>query len=160
MHGLHGEELSHRFGNIVAVFGPVNGLLCEHLDLGSSAAIPSVSLRLLLCTMSTGSSNHIPILEPDLDGAFRHVDLLRDAFSHGRRGRGILGKLMFQRDQLILGGPLPLLVLLLLGQGTLPRRSSRRRGRIWGRGGGCVGRHRGRCRRGRRGGGFFGARDR
>ena len=81
-----------------------------------------------------------PVLEPDLHRAFRHVDLLGYSLSYVRGGRGVLVELHLQGGQLVLRRPLALLVLLLLCQGALPRRStgcravgrSRHGGRGWG----------------------------
>lgn len=67
----------------------------------------------------------IPILKPDLDRAFGHVDILRDPLSHNSCGGRILVELRFQSHQLILRGPLALLVLLLLSEGAFARRSTR-----------------------------------
>src|ERR1700761_358700 len=44
----------------------------------------------------------LPILEPDLNRPFGHVNLLRDTFTRGSGGRGVLVELHFQRHQLIL----------------------------------------------------------
>lgn len=64
---------------------------------------------------------HVPVLEPDLNRAFRHVDLICNSLADSGRGCGVLAELHLQGGQLILGGALSLLVLLLLGEGALPR---------------------------------------
>ena len=79
----------------------------------------------------------LPILEPDLNGTFSHVNFLRDSFSNcGGWGR-VSTKFHFQSHQLILSSSLPLLISLLLCQSTFAGRlSSSGRGR-----GGGGGRH-------------------
>lgn len=65
----------------------------------------------------------LPVLEPNLHRPLGHVDVLRDAFSNQCRGRRVLVEFDLQRHELILCRSLPLLVLLLLCEGTLARRS-------------------------------------
>lgn len=69
-----------------------------------------------------------PILKPYLNGTFRHVDFLGDSFPNRASGCRILVELDLQRNELLLGGALPFLILLLLGQGAFPWRATRRRG--------------------------------
>lgn len=66
-----------------------------------------------------------PVLEPNLNRSFGHVDFLGDSLPNGRGGCGVLVEFDFQSCQLVLSGSLALLVLLLLGEGALARRSSR-----------------------------------
>ena len=66
---------------------------------------------------------NIPILEPDLYRAFSHVDIAGDTLTGGSGRSGVLVEFNLQRDQLILGSPLALVVLLLLGQSALSSRS-------------------------------------
>jgi hypothetical protein len=80
-------------------------------------------------------ASNIPILEPNLHGSLRHVDILRNTFSNGSCWRWVLVEFHLQSDQLVLGRPLSLLVLLLLCKGALPRRSAR--GRVDAICGGC-----------------------
>ena len=67
----------------------------------------------------------IPILEPNLDRPFGHVDFFGYPFAHSCSGGRVLVKLELKSGELVLGCPLTLLVLLLLGQGTLSRRALR-----------------------------------
>lgn len=98
-------------------------------------------------------SINLPVLEPNLNRTLRHVDLLGYPLTDESCGGRVLVELEFQSRQLVLGGALPLLVLLLLGQGALPGRAARGRlgsravtsaGRVGGRGGLLAGssRHR------------------
>jgi len=61
---------------------------------------------------------HIPVLEPNLNRPFGHVDLLRNAFSDGGGGGRVFVELHLKGGKLVLRRTLPLLVLLLLGQGA------------------------------------------
>ena len=65
------------------------------------------------------SDKEIPILEPDLNGALRHVDLLGNPLPYGCGRSGVLVEFHLKGSQLILGSPLTLLILLLLRQCTL-----------------------------------------
>ena len=85
---------------------------------------------------------HQPILKPNLYRAFSHVDILRNTFSNSSSRCRVFVELDFQSAELILCCPLPLLILLLLCKGALPRWSTRAR---------IIHRRRQR-RRGRRGG--------
>lgn len=66
----------------------------------------------------------LPVLEPNLHRPLGHVDVRRNPLPHESCGGGILIELNFEGHQLILGGSLAFLVLLLLGQRRLPRRPS------------------------------------
>jgi hypothetical protein len=65
-----------------------------------------------------------PILKPNLNRPFRHVDLLSNAFAYICGGGGVLVEFDLERDELILCGPLSLLILLLLGECALAGWSS------------------------------------
>ena len=66
-----------------------------------------------------GIGRHSPVLEPNLYRPFGHVNVLRYSFTdNGSRGRVFI-ELDLECHKLILSSPLPLLVLLLLGEGTL-----------------------------------------
>lgn len=69
----------------------------------------------------------LPILEPDLNGSLGHVNVRGDALSGRRSGGRVLVEFHFQSDKLILGSPLTFVVLLLLSQSALARRSARGR---------------------------------
>ena len=100
LYGLHSQIPSHTLWDFGAIFTALDALLDHVLDFCAS------------------------ILEPNLNRPLCHVDVLRYALSHdGSRGR-ILLKLNFQGYELILGGTLTFLVLLLLSQGALPRRAA------------------------------------
>lgn len=73
----------------------------------------------------TRGDNDVPVLEPDLDRPFGHVDFLGDPLAHGGSRCRVLIELLFEGGELILGGPLTLLVLLLLRQSALPGRAPR-----------------------------------
>ena len=61
------------------------------------ARLPRVSIQTsLLLIFST--SAHAPILEPDLNGAFCHINFLRNAFPDRSSRRGILIKFHFQGE--------------------------------------------------------------
>lgn len=90
---------------------------------------------------SDGNGWDIPVLKPDLDGSLRHVDFLGNTFTNIGSRCGILVELDLERGQLVLGGTLSLLVLLLLGEGALARGSL-------GEAGGGLATGRGRGRRG------------
>ena len=65
-----------------------------------------------------------PVLEPYLNRAFRHVDLLGYLLPHDCCGRRVLAEFPLECDQLVLRSSLSLLVLLLLRQSALTRWSS------------------------------------
>lgn len=69
----------------------------------------------------------VPVLEPNLHRPLRHVNFLCDSFTHNGCGGRVLIKLNLQSDELVLGGTLALLVLLLLCKSALSRRSARGR---------------------------------
>ena len=75
-----------------------------------------------------------PVLEPDLDRPFGHVDLLGDSLADSGGGSRVLVEFQLQSGELVLGSPLSLLVLLLLSQGALARRASRVGRRVASRG--------------------------
>lgn len=77
------------------------------------------------------------VLEPYLNGPLRHVDFLCDTLANGRSRGRVFVELDFQQAQLVLGGPLALLVLLLLSQGTLARGPTRLGARAGAIGAGC-----------------------
>lgn len=131
LHGLHGEIGAHGFGDGVNVLAGFEALFGEQLNLGAS------------------------VLEPDLDGAFRHVDLVSDAVADAGCGRGVLVELDLEGGELVLGGALTLLVLLLLSEGALARRTLGEAGCGLAAGGGGGGRSL--FRGGARGGGRAGA---
>jgi hypothetical protein len=60
------------------------------------------------------------VLEPYLDRTFSHINILSNAFSDAGRGRRVLVELDLEGEKLVLGRALPLLILLLLRQRTLP----------------------------------------
>jgi len=66
----------------------------------------------------------LPVLEPDLDRSFSHVDIRGNTLSDHSGGCGILAELDLEGEQLILCSPLSLLILLLLSQCALARRST------------------------------------
>ena len=72
--------------------------------------------------MQVKSESDAPILKPNLNGAFSHVDFLGDSLAYGRCGRWVLVEFHLEREELVLSCPLTLLVLLLLREGALPRR--------------------------------------
>ena len=79
--------------------------------------------------LDSGSLRHIPILEPDLNRALSHVDFLSNPVTNRCcRGR-VLVEFNFEKRQLILGGSLAFLVLLLLSQSTLAGWTTRLRRR-------------------------------
>jgi len=104
-----------------------------------------------------GSLRCLPILEPNLNRPLGHVNLIGYPIPHGGSGSRVLAELDLQRCQLILRGPLPLLVLLLLGEGAFPGRPLRLCG---GRRGGRLARPGCRRGRGRSGGAIRGRRRR
>jgi hypothetical protein len=106
--GLHGEKLSHRVRNVLKIFAAIHGLLGDHLDLGSSSTVIVSEHR------SIRGNEGIPVLEPDLDRSFSHVDLRCNAFSDCGVRSWVLAELHLQRHQLILGCALSLRILLLL----------------------------------------------
>lgn len=69
----------------------------------------------------------IPVLEPNLNGALSHVNLLCDTIPHGSGWGRILIELYLERVELVLCSPLTLLILLLLGESTLAWWTARRR---------------------------------
>lgn len=79
----------------------------------------------------------IPVLEPNLHRTLGHIDIRGNSFAGGSGRSGVLVEFYFEGGQLILGSPLALVVLLLLGQGTLAMRASG--GRVGGGGGGSGG---------------------
>ena len=101
IHRLHMQILPHAVCDSLGLLARLDALLCERLDLCAA------------------------VLEPDLDGALRHVDFLGDALTHDGGGCGVLVELGFEGDELVLCGALALLVLLLLGEGALPGRAAR-----------------------------------
>lgn len=62
----------------------------------------------------------LPILEPNLNRTFRHVDVLCNSFAGGSSGSRVLVEFNLEKDELILGRTLTLVVLLLLSQSALP----------------------------------------
>lgn len=66
---------------------------------------------------------NVPVLEPNLNRSLCHADILGNALANKGSGSGVLVELNLEGDQLILGGTLTLLVLLLLCEGALARRS-------------------------------------
>ena len=73
----------------------------------------------------------IPVLEPDLHRALRHVDLLGYSFPSCSSGGGVLVEFDLECLELVLGRPLALLILLLLREGALSRGSARCRAVCW-----------------------------
>lgn len=67
----------------------------------------------------------LPILEPDLNRPFSHVDLVSYSVPDLSGGCGVLVEFDLECGQLILGRSLSLLVLLLLGERALPWRTPR-----------------------------------
>jgi len=67
---------------------------------------------------------HIPVLEPNLNRPFGHVDFLGNSLTDGGSGCGVVVEFHLQCRQLILCSTLSLLVLLLLSESTLAGRSS------------------------------------
>ena len=65
-----------------------------------------------------------PILEPNLNRSLRHIDFLGDTFPNAGSWRGIFVELNLKEDKLILSCPLAFLVLLLLSESALSRRST------------------------------------
>lgn len=81
LHSLHSKILSHRFRNVVKIFACLDTLLGQQLDLCAS------SYKLAIGTLSDGLRLDVPILKPDLDGTFGHVDLLGNSLTDaGCRG--------------------------------------------------------------------------
>lgn len=104
------------------------------LSQSSPLSILRFAMFLILARLSRVSRTYvtlvpgftIPVLEPDLHRPFGHVDVLGNTLSHEcSRGR-ILIELHLECHQLILRGPLALLIFLLLGKGAFPRRATRR----------------------------------
>ena len=94
----------------------------------------------------------LPILEPDLYRSLSHVDVCGDALPGSSSRRRVLVEFDLESDELILGCPLALVVLLLLGQSALARRATGRATRRGRRGIRCRRRgSRGWRRRGRMG---------
>ena len=73
----------------------------------------------------TSSAGHLPILKPDLYGSFGHINVLSNTFPNSSSGCCILIKFDLQGTELVLRSSLPLLILLLLCEGALPRWSTR-----------------------------------
>lgn len=97
---LSGKILSHRLWDVAAVLAVLDALFSDKLDLSTT------------------------VLEPNLHRALSHVDLLGDSLANvGIWGR-VLVELCFQSDELVLGGSLTLLILLLLGKSALSWRTS------------------------------------
>lgn len=69
----------------------------------------------------------IPVLEPDLNRPLSHVDFIGNSFTDSGGRCGVVVEFHLQSCQLILGGALSLLVLLLLSESALARGSSRSR---------------------------------
>lgn len=69
----------------------------------------------------------LPVLEPDLDRSLGHVNFRGYSFAGSSSRSGVLVELDFECHQLVLSGPLSLLVSLLLGEGAFPRWSARGR---------------------------------
>lgn len=65
--------------------------------------------------------SNLPVLEPDLDRTLRHVDFVGYPITNISGGCGVFAEFELQGSELILSRPLPLLILLLLGQGALSR---------------------------------------
>ena len=90
-HCLDGQVLSHRFGNGITIFAALDALLCKQLDFRSSnfslTSTHDPHLRI----------KDLPVLKPDLDRAFSHVNILRDSFSDCGRRCGILVEFHLQR---------------------------------------------------------------
>jgi len=99
-------------------------LLRHELNLGASIVVVQVSM--LMATTPEFVSWNSPVLEPDLDRSLCHVDFLSYPVSHFSSGSRVLAEFELESRELVLGRPLPLLVLLLLGQGTLSRGPPRR----------------------------------
>lgn len=127
LHGLDGKILPHGFRNRVKVLASLETLLGHLFDLGASGGL-SVDCWYRLPRSQEDATQDAPVLEPDLDRPFGHVNLHGDAFPDLGSGRGVLVKLHLQYGELVLGRSLPLLVLLLLGESTLPGQSLRLRG--------------------------------
>ena len=85
------------------------------------ARLPSVS-RTFLNLMQRPTS---PVLEPNLYRPLRHVDFVRNSLAYQRCRCRVLVELHFEGKELVLCGPLALLVLLLLREGALTRWSTR-----------------------------------
>lgn len=134
LHGLHGQVCPHRLRYGIKVLAGFQALLCKSLDFGASTPRLASVTR---CTCMTSSS---PVLEPNLNRPFSHVNFVRNALPDVRSGRRVLVEFHLQGVELILSGTLSLLILLLLCQGALPGRPFRcrvgivrsRSGRGWG----------------------------
>lgn len=98
---LHGEILTHGFGNGVTTFTRFDTFLGEHFYFGAS------------------------VLEPNLHGTLSHVDFLGNSLPCGSSRSRVLVEFHLESRQLILGSPLALVVLLLLGQGAFAMRTAR-----------------------------------
>ena len=72
-----------------------------------------------------------PVLEPNLYGSFGHIDILRNALPDSGDWGGVLVEFHLQSAELVLCGPLPFLILLLLGESALSRWSARARVACW-----------------------------
>ncbi len=74
---------------------------------------------------NSGSMKHPLVLEPYLNRPLSHAYVLGYALANCGCWCRVFDKFIFQCDQLILCGSLPFLVLLLLGEGALARRTTR-----------------------------------
>lgn len=64
-----------------------------------------------------------PVLKPNLNRALSHIDVLRYSFTSGSCRGGVLVEFHLEKNQLVLSGPLALVVLLLLGESALSLRA-------------------------------------
>ena len=120
---LHGEISAHGIRYLVAILSAFDALLCNVLDLCPPAQSKTTWSAKNVTGMYTNTvGSNVPVLEPDLNGAFSHVDFLGNSLAHTGGRCWVLVEFHLERQQLVLRRPLALLILLLLGKGALSRR--------------------------------------